>query len=268
MAPPSPQLDIASSPSPPEVKLALPTHDNASESVATASLLSAEAAPNYEPLDASVRSFRLDAPFIYTDSIPRYQLFQKFTEKSHKPRKLCVRRLMTSEMRRHVLPVAPAERLEYNEDGTMYSMQVIQMFGDRINFGGREMRGHRESTLNGYVALETGKTVLGTKFAKFWHCTRNRERDSLRPENEARLRMYGYKPESEWDQKLLFMVKRSRWEDEGGKEVARDDGLDFTIGEGVIKDDEGWKRDLLVSCWVWKMWIVEGLRWEGDIEGM
>lgn len=207
-----------------------------------------------EPLDPKTCEFKLQGTFIYADNIPKYQLSERFT-RSGKPMKLSIRRLMASES------TIPPAQIKYDDEGTMYHMQVIQMFGELVKFGGREMRGHRASTL-GFVALETGTTILGTKFTKFWQLTRNRGRDSLRPENETRLQRHGYQPDTEWDQKLLFVVKKGVWEDDMGKEFAKDRGMDFQIREGAISVDERWKRDLLLSCWIWRMWILEGLRLE------
>jgi hypothetical protein len=146
-------------------------------------------------------SFRLEAPLIYAtkpSNAPRYQLMQEFT-KSGKPRKLSIRRLLQTESRSHSLPsdsllVASTSRgIEYDEEGTMYTIMASTLYAITTY----EMRGHRSSTLAGNIQVETGQSVLGGKWSKIWHLTRNARRDSLNPENEARLQKYGYKPEEE-----------------------------------------------------------------------
>ncbi|KAF2787718.1 hypothetical protein K505DRAFT_421596 [Melanomma pulvis-pyrius CBS 109.77] len=125
-----------------------------------------------------------------------------------------------------------------------------------------EMRGHRSSTLGGNIQVETGKGVRG-KWTKIWHLTRNSRRDSLNPENETRLQKYGYQPEEEWDKRLLIFIRRGLWEDSEGKRVAAetDDGSFEVLG-----NVNGPQRDLFASCWAMKVWISDGIRWEGDIK--
>ena len=126
-----------------------------------------------------------------------------------------------------------------------------------------EMRGHRSSTLGGSIQLETGKGVLGGRWTKIWQLTKNARRDSLNPENEARIQKYGYHAQEEWDKRLLFVVRRGMWEDGGGRKIAVE-------GEGafeVLGTVSAPRRDLLVSCWIMRVWTGEGMRWEGDVKG-
>ncbi|KAF2794326.1 hypothetical protein K505DRAFT_212948, partial [Melanomma pulvis-pyrius CBS 109.77] len=230
---------------------------NVLRSIATAppTFYPPEPPPDYATVDALASSFRLDAPFVYatkTSNTPRYQLMQEFT-RSGKPRKLSVRRLLPSETRSASLPSSsldsPVLRLRYDEDGTMYTITTY------------EMRGHRSSTLAGSIKLETGMSVLGAKWTKFWLFTKNARRDSLNPENEARLLKYGYHADEEWDKRLLFSVKRGVWEDGERRRVAVENGREFeTLGEV-----SGPRRDLLVSCWLKRVWMGEGIRWEDDV---
>lgn len=129
-----------------------------------------------------------------------------------------------------------------------------------------EMRGHRSSTLGGRIKIESGIGLLGGKWTKVWHVTKNAQKDSLNPENEARMQKYGYHANEEWDRRLLFCVRKGIWEDGEGREVAREARPgEFEVCEAVGR--EGWRRDLAVSCWVMKVWMGEGLRWENDVKG-
>jgi hypothetical protein len=217
-------------------------------------LVPSEPPPEYAPVDALASSFRIDAPLIYatkTSKSPRYQLLQEFT-RSGKPRKLSIRRLLPSETRSTPLP-ALDKTIRYDEDGTMYTITP------------REMRGHRASTLAGSIQLESGRNVLGGKWTKIWLLTKNARRNSLNPENEARILKYGYHADDEWDKQLLFSIKRGVWVDGEGRSVAVEEDVGRLFE--VLEKATGKRRDLLVSCWVMKAWIGEGIRWEGDRTG-
>lgn len=217
-----------------------------------------EPPPDYAPLDALARSFRLEAPLVYatkTSSTPRYQLMQEFT-RSGRPKMLSIRRLMASESRSQSLPSSSLEvpRIRYDEDGTMYTITSY------------EMRGHRSSTLGGSIKLETGLALLGGKCAKIWHLTKNKRRDSLNPENEARMLKHGYRASDEWDKRLLFSIKKGIWLDKDGKQVAIEQDEKERSFE-VLGNISGPRKDLMVSCWMMRIWMVEGLRWENDVKG-
>ncbi|KAF2117115.1 hypothetical protein BDV96DRAFT_19260 [Lophiotrema nucula] len=219
-----------------------------------------EPPPDYAPHDALAQSFRLVLPFVYTtktSTMPRYQLMQEFT-RSEKPRRLRIRRLMATESRRHCSLPSPSlagPQIRYDEDGTMYSITSY------------EMRGHRSSTLPGHIKLETGGGKLsGGKWTKIWHVTKNTRRDSLNPDNDARLQKRGYQPDEEWDRRLLFFAKKGRWDDPKGDRIATEDGDVFEFVNGGMV---GWRKDLLISCWVMRRWMTgDGLRWENDRRGL
>lgn len=129
-----------------------------------------------------------------------------------------------------------------------------------------EMRGHRSSTLGGTIKIESGKSLWGGKWVKIWHLTKNARKDSLNPDNEARMQKYGYHSGDEWDKMLLFCVKRGVWTDSEEREVAWESSSgEFEVDERTGR--EGWKRDLAVSCWVLKTWVCGGLRWDDDVKG-
>ncbi|KAF2260678.1 hypothetical protein CC78DRAFT_388395 [Lojkania enalia] len=243
----------------------LEAQHNALAHASTAPLPFEPPPPGYTPLDALAQSFRLVGSLIFTtktSNMPRYQLMQEFS-RSGRPRQLHIRRLMGSETRRHSLsssPLYPPQDIEFDRDGTMYSISNTS-----------EMRGHRSSTLGGIVKLESGVSLIGGRWTRIWHLTKNARRDSLNPENDARLRKYGYHADDEWDKRLLFCVKRGRWEDDKGRyvavEVDGEKGGRDGWGKGfeIVVEMSAPRKDLLVSCWVMKVWTGEGLRWEGDV---
>lgn len=145
--------------------------------------------------------------------------------------------------------------MRYDPDSTMYTISSY------------EMHGLRSSTLSGSIRLESGKTVFGGKWTKIWHLTKSKTRDSLNAENEARMQKYGYKADEEWDKRLLFFIRRGIWEDADGRHVAfEDDGEEGTCFE-ILGQTLGPRKDLLVSCWIYRVWMTEGLRWENDDRG-
>jgi hypothetical protein len=75
---------------------------------------------------------------------------------------------------------------------------------------------------------------------------------------------YGYQPEDEWDKRLMFRVKKGTWEDGEGKKVATEDE---ERGFEVLVDVDGPKKDLMVACWLMKLWMGEGMRWDNDLRG-
>ncbi|KAF2648188.1 hypothetical protein K491DRAFT_699099 [Lophiostoma macrostomum CBS 122681] len=237
--------------------------------------------PSYSACDTLASSFRLHGPLIYatkTSTTPRYQLLQEFSRRGE-PRRLHIRRLMPTESRRCSLPTLPrtltrrsTSDIPYDEEATMYTMTRFDNLWDKTS--SYEMRGLRSSTLGGIVVVEKGKSVLGGRWVKIWQKTRNRRNDSLNPENEDRLNRYGYQPEEEWDKNCLFTVKGGKkrkgvgvwnWSDGEGRRagVEEDGGLDGERRFEVLGVQDGWKKDLMVACWVMKVWMG-GLRWEGD----
>ena len=139
-----------------------------------------------------------------------------------------------------------------DDDGTMYDITSF------------EMRGHRASTLAGSIKLESGRELLGPKWTRIYLYRKSARRDSLNPENEARMHKFGYHADDEWDKKLLFQVKKGIWEVGEGRQVAREHEGEFEVVDLGL---DGAKRDLLIACWLMKVWNGEGMRWEGDLKG-
>lgn len=149
----------------------------------------------------------------------------------------------------------------------MYATTAYEIPGIRSTY---EMRGHRSSTLAGVLKIESGSGFLKGKWTKIWQLTKNRRRDSLLADNDARMQKYGYHADDEWDKRLLFLVRKGCWQDGSGKDVAVEGEGE---GEAAMLEVlpnvnlEGRQMDLLVSCWVMRNWCVNGLRWEGDVRG-
>ncbi|KAF2870116.1 hypothetical protein BDV95DRAFT_575087 [Massariosphaeria phaeospora] len=256
-----------SSPSPSSVSFATPLRPTVSTParLAPTFIYSPELPPGYAPVDELARSFRLAPPFIYTtktSAVPRYQLMQEFS-RSGRPSKLHIRRLLASETRSASLPTAALvsddgkPRIRYDEEGTMYSVSAYD----------GSMRGHRSSTIGGLITLETVKGLRGGRTTKIHRVTKNRRRDSLNPENEARMQRYGYQAKDEWDKNMLFCVKRGEWEDDEGVRIAVEGDGRSELDILARVEGRGWWRDLVVSCWVMRVWASDGLRWEGDVKG-
>lgn len=233
-----------------------------------------ELPPSYAPLDELARSFRIVAPFVYatqTSGFARYQLHQETP--TMRLSRLSIRRMLPAEARSCPLPAeAPrtslssalgpsmpedikpegmgestVQRVRYDDDLTLYTVNYFNIAGSRSY----EMKGERSRTVPGVI--KPGTSLLGRSF-KLYHCTKPASRDALDPANVAKMQKYGYKSEDEWDKKLLFVVKKGRWEDgKNGALVAKEEDGDLSIEEG--KWAEGWRRDLLVASWVMKRWI-------------
>jgi len=112
--------------------------------------------------------------------------------------------------------------------------------------------------LDGIITFDMGVGLTSSKSKakmKVWHSIRNTRRDALDPANEARMRKYGYRAEEEWDRRLLFSVKKGVWRDSKDKEVARE-AREGEMRVTEVVGGEGWKRDLVVSCWVVKAWMT------------
>ena len=239
--------------------------------------------PEYAPVDEHARTFRLQAPFIYTtktSNLPRYQIQQEFN-RAGKPCKLNIRRLQPHETRSCSVPALHAARdprIRYDDDGTLYSMTSF------------EMHGKTPTALPGSMQISSGKTLWGGQWTRIWHIQHPR-RDSTSSsslssssdrEVKPQRRSYSYE-----DKHLLFAVKKGVWEDADGTVVAREEkrwGIGYgdrflsrrgsgVSGEGKVLEvtDIGAKdrarMDLVVACWVMRIWMSEGIRWEGDLKG-
>ncbi|KAF1850360.1 uncharacterized protein K460DRAFT_361165 [Cucurbitaria berberidis CBS 394.84] len=231
----------------------------------------------YAPVDDRARTFRLQAPFIYTtktSNMPCYQIQQEFN-RIRKPSKLNIRRLLPSETRScsvSAIHAARGPRIRYDEEGTMYSITSF------------EMHGKADSALCGSIQISSGKTLWGGQWTRIWHYTKPRRESTSDPDSDS-----GIQPQrrsyTHDDKTLLFAIKKGVWEDVDGTVIAREEKRwgygdrllsrrgSLSSGDGKILEmtdmggnDES-KRDLVVACWVMRIWTSEGIRWEGDVKG-
>lgn len=170
--------------------------------------------------------------------------------------------LLPSESRRLSLASsadAEVPFIRYDDDLTLYVGEKVTI---PISIASKPLlvlRGRRRGTLQGSIVLE--KT--GSRLFKFWHMQPIKH--ALTKENiekmQALMHKRGYKTSDDWKKELLFsvqLVKRSKmeeeveWVDDLGDVVAIEkDGL-LIVREGVEMN----KRDLIVSCWACKTFVL------------
>ncbi|KAH7069596.1 hypothetical protein BKA63DRAFT_519240 [Paraphoma chrysanthemicola] len=216
--------------------------------------------PGYDPIDTQARTFRLRAPFIYaskTSNLPRYQLAQD-VDRGGKSTGLKLRRLRPNETRACSVPAAHAARapkISYDDNETLYTMDTF------------ELHGHGEADLVGNIQITSGRTLWGGSWMKIWHVTKSdhSRRDSWNSDLDLR---HSRRAQTSFDGEriLLYSIRKGVWEDGDGTIVAREErsgknGKMIEITEAWARDRE--RRDLVVACWVMKIWSSQGLRWEG-----
>jgi hypothetical protein len=205
--------------------------------------------PEYASIDTQARTFRLRAPFIYaskTSNLPQYQMAKDESGT------LKLRRLRPNETRACSVPAIHAGRgpkIRYDDEETLYSMTSF------------EMHGHGDMDLGGSVQITSGRTLWGGAWTKVWHVAKSQRRDSGQSEPERRRNTRRH----EGDRTLLYSVRKGVWEDADGTVVAREEKKVLEISETWAKARE--RRDLVVACWVMKVWSGEGWSWEGEQTG-
>jgi len=212
--------------------------------------------PPYRALDPLPTHLTLAAPLIHAStstsstSVPRFHLSQTLT-KSGRPLTLSIRHLLPTESRclsSGSQTLCPC----YDDDITLYH---ISRHG---------MRGLRAGTLGGNIQLTSGAGVKG-RWWRFWHVVRSRKYDALDPANEPKMQKYGYRAEDEWEKRVLFLVRRGKWLNGDGEKVAVEiDEKKKGVSKGLrILDAVGDKsrRDLVVACWVMRVWMGRGVSW-------
>lgn len=214
----------------------------------------------YEPVDTQARTFRLRAPFIYaskTSNLPQYQVAQE-VERGGKSRALKLRALRPNETRACSVPathVARAPKIRYDDKETMYTMTAFEMYA------------HGGSDLDGNIQVTTGRTLWGGSWTKIWHMTKpeRSRRDSWNSDLDLR-QSRRTRSSYDGDRILLYSIRKGAWEDGDGTIVAREErggksGMTIEVTETWARDKE--KRDLVVACWVMRIWSSEGIQWEG-----
>ncbi|EMD64407.1 hypothetical protein GGP41_006821 [Bipolaris sorokiniana] len=247
-----------------------PASERISRSTATTSERLKSILPDLLPLDDQSKTLRLQAPFIYetqSQNLPQYQL-QKTLDRSSGPSTLLnIRRIQPHETRPCSVPAiyaAQDRRIRYDEEGTLYTISDF------------DMKGRAENALRGSIQLTSGKTLWGGQWTRIWHVTRCRARHSR----------CDYRGSCEPEKHLLFCIKKGVWEDAEGVVVGREesrrvgswgwDGL-ATRWNGVGSERESRalemtdavrrdqrKSDLLVACWVMRLWMAGEFVWDDE----
>lgn len=248
--------------------------------------------PDYARHDPIARTYLLQSPVVYTTtgSSPQnaaYQLDAR-PSKTGRPFQLAIRPLDHLESRTLSLRRGSLDNpLDYDDDHTLYLLQVMQLIGGfgvpGFGFGPswrvemqRDPKG--DSAHNkGFIRFEgggflgTGKGFMQRSACKFYYMTKKTER-GLKTANEWRLiNKYGWQPDFEWNKRLMFSVERKRasigksrgfvWKDGKGRLVAVESAegrLDLT---GIATSMSAQSREALLACWIGKAWAAGALTW-------
>ncbi|KAL1860370.1 hypothetical protein Daus18300_009283 [Diaporthe australafricana] len=256
--------------------------------------------PGYARHDPTASTFLMHSPFIYTSSgsspqTPAYQLDTRLS-KAGRPYQLRIRPLDHLESRTLAFNGDPHRNnspgggrfLRYEEEHTLYLLQVMQLMGGfgvpGLGFGPswrvemhRDPNNHDRGGGNrGFVRFEGGGFLgMGRGFmrrtgCKFWYMTRKSERER---EAQAESKMsYGYQPEFEWNRRLLFSVEKRRgalglggrskgyeWKDGKGRVVAVESAEGRLDLSRVAASMSPQSRESLLACWVGKCWASGAL---------
>lgn len=178
--------------------------------------------------------------------------------------------------------------LEYDDDHTLYLLQVMQLLGGfavpglvgpswRVEMQ-RDPKGDSGGRGTGFIRFEgggllgTGKGFMQRSACKFWYMTKKTTEHGMRTPSEWKLiNKYGWQPELEWNKRLMFTVEKKRavvgkkrgyeWRDGKGRLVAFESAegrLDLT---GIAASMSAQSREALLACWVGKSWAAGGLTW-------
>lgn len=257
--------------------------------------------PGYARHDPTASTFLMHSPFIYSSSgsspqTPAYQLATRLS-KAGRPYQLRIRPLDHLESRTLAFSGGPHHRnpgrllMRYDEEHTMYLLQVMQLMGGfgvpGLGFGPSwRVEMHRDPNRGGggggggagrgFIRFEGGGFLgMGRGFmrksgCKFWYMTRKSERER---EAQAESKMsYGYQPEFEWNRRLMFSVEKRRgalglggrskgyeWKDGRGRVVAVESAEGRLDLSRVAASMSPQSRESLLACWVGKSWASGAL---------
>ncbi|KAG8164321.1 hypothetical protein KVR01_006239 [Diaporthe batatas] len=252
--------------------------------------------PGYSRHDPTAATYLLHSPLIYSSSgsspqTPTYQLDARLS-KAGRPYQLRIRQLDHLESRTLAFSRDPHRSsgrfLRYEEEHTLYLLQVMQLMGGfgvpGLGFGPSwrvEMHrdpNHEGSGTRGFIRFEgggflgMGKGFMRKSGCKFWYMTRksDREREAL---GESKLSArYGYQPEFEWNRRLMFSVEKRRgalglggrskgyeWKDGKGRVVAVESAEGRLDLSRVAASMSAHSRESLLACWVGKCWAAGAL---------
>lgn len=237
----------------------------------------------------------MHSPLIYSSSgsspqTPTYQLDNRLS-KAGRPYQLRIRQLDHLESR--TLAFSRDHRnsgrfLRYEEEHTLYLLQVMQLIGGfgvpGLGFGPSwrvEMHrdpNHDHGRTRGFIRFEgggflgMGKGFMRKSGCKFWYMTRKSDRER-EAQGESKLSgRYGYQPEFEWNRRLMFSVEKRRgamglggrskgyeWKDGKGRVVAVESAEGRLDLSRVAASMSPQSRESLLACWVGKCWASGAL---------
>lgn len=251
--------------------------------------------PGYSRHDPTAATFLMHSPLIYSSSgsspqTPTYQLDNRLS-KTGRPYQLRIRQLDHLESR--TLAFSRDHRnsgrfLRYEEEHTLYLLQVMQLIGGfgvpGLGFGPSwrvEMHrdpNHDHGGRRGFIRFEgggflgMGKGFMRKSGCKFWYMTRKSEREREAQSESKLSARYGYQPEFEWNRRLMFSVEKRRgalglggrskgyeWKDGKGRVVAVESAegrLDLSRVAACMSPQS---RESLLACWVGKCWASGAL---------
>lgn len=246
--------------------------------------------PDYARHDPIARTYLLRSPVVYTTtgSSPQtaaYHLDER-PSKTGRPFQLAIRPLDHVESRTFSLNRDSLDNpLDYDDDHTLYLLQVMQLIGGfglpGLGFGPswrvdmrRDPKGDSPQN-RGFIRFEgggflgTGKGFMQRSACKFFYMTRKTEGKTAKEWKS--INKYGWQPEVEWNKRLMFTVERKRagigksrgciWKDGKGRLLAVESAggrLDLT---GIATSMSARSREALLACWVGKSWAAGALTW-------
>ncbi|KAH7060926.1 hypothetical protein B0J12DRAFT_737210 [Macrophomina phaseolina] len=182
-------------------------------------------------------------------------------------------------------PARPPSFLQHPTDppSTPYDPDATTYIATLYPTATIEIRGQRASTLPSYLSITPSpfsSATTATSTTTFHHHTRNKRFDALDPAHEARIQRYGYHAKDEWVEKVLFSARRGgrwakfwerrgkgvvEWVDGQGRLCAVESEEEEEAGGGQVtrrlRLEAGAKavtemkvRDVLVMCWVVRLW--------------
>lgn len=251
--------------------------------------------PGYSRHDPTAATFLMHSPLIYSSSgsspqTPTYQLDNRLS-KAGRPYQLRIRQLDHLESRTLAFSRdhrSPGRFLRYEEEHTLYLLQVMQLIGGfgvpGLGFGPSwrvEMHrdpNHDHGRGRGFIRFEgggflgMGKGFMRKSGCKFWYMSRKSDRE-LEAQGESKLSgRYGYQPEFEWNRRLMFSVEKRRgamglggrskgyeWKDGKGRVVAVESAEGRLDLSRVAASMSPQSRESLLACWVGKCWASGAL---------
>ncbi|KAF4470896.1 hypothetical protein FALBO_2191 [Fusarium albosuccineum] len=218
--------------------------------------------PN-EPTIGIEQSFTLKGRYIYetkvTPAVATYHVSTRNTQTGN-PWQLQISHLLPSEARRLSEAASKGENepfIRYDDDLTVYAGEKINV---PFSLGQKPLlviRGQKRGTIQGSIIMEkSGRSY------KFWHMIPIRHA-LTQAENErmqALMHKRGYRDSDDWKKKLLLAVQEGT---KGSGELEWVDELEAVVatekdGELKVADKmETEKKDLVVSCWACKNFVLD-----------